>query len=342
MANTNIDIDISRGMVLVDKNTKIPYVVDKIDWNDSNDNNTVVHMDLYRSGERRNEKITFNRGDLSEDISDKYEILTTDTDFKDNTWSIDWELFNKLNLDVYPVTIKSDRYGGTYNGGYNFTAWRCEEEDIPEDIDSYDVECAKAWHHVKETMRLMVGFGRTPSVALLDAWLKQYGIDIEDYKPKTTVEVKGNKVIITPVNERPIKIDMKTAELISKAISSGEALQETYHNLLTVIRKDDNERVTDIAEMEDEPFNDGINPEWYNMRLEQLDVENAALMVSAYASDYDSDLDTGILQTEGGMFIVDVINKKTHESATVFWNDDETFRVSFKERLLGVLRKLTT
>ena len=341
MANTNIDI--SRGMVLVAEDTKNPYVVDKIDWNDdSNDNGTVVYMDLYRSGELRHEKITFNRGDLSEVISDKYDVITTDTDFKDNTWSINWDLFNKLDIDVYPVTIKSDRYSGTYNGGYNFTAWSCEEEDIPEDIDGCDVECAKAWHHVKEDMRLMVGFGRTPSVALLDVWFKQHGIDVEDYKPKTSVEVKGNKVIIIPVNERPVEIDMKTAELISKAISSGEALQEKYHNLLSAIRDDANERVTDIAEMEEEPYNSLIDPAWYTMRLDELDLENAALMVSAYASDYDSDLDTGILETEGGMLIVDVINKKTHESATVFWNDDETFRVSFKERLLRVLRKLTT
>jgi hypothetical protein len=90
-------------------------------------------------------------------------------------------------------------------------------------------------------MRLYVGFGRTPSVALLDVWFKQDGIDVEDYKPKTSVEVKGNKVIIRSVNERPVEIDMKTAELISKAISSGEALQETYHNLLTATKKDSDE-----------------------------------------------------------------------------------------------------
>jgi hypothetical protein len=228
-------------MVLISTDTKRPYVVDKISWNDDSNDNTVVHMNLYRSGDLRHEKIVFRTGYLSEDIADKYEAITTDTDFKENNWSINWDLFNKLDIDVYPVTIKSDRYGGTYNGGYNFHAWSCEEEDIPEDIDGGDVECAKAWHHVKENMRLYVGFGRTPSVALLDVWFKQDGIDVEDYKPKTSVEVKGNKVIIRSVNERPVEIDMKTAELISKAISSGEALQETYHNLLTATKKDSDE-----------------------------------------------------------------------------------------------------
>lgn len=326
-----IKIDISKGMVLIDKDSKRPYVVVRINWNDdSNDNNTVVYMDLYRSGDYRNEKITFNCGDLSELISDKYEILITDTDFKHNNSFVNWVFFDELDIDVYPVAIMSDRYHGTYNGGYNFHAWSCNEDEIPADIDGPEIECADAWHRVKEDMRL-VGFGSTPNVALLDVWLKQHGINVEDYKPEVTVEVKGNKVIINPVNEGPIEIDMKTAELISEAISSGEA------------HKDDNERVTDIAEMEEEPYNAaGIDADWYTMRLDELDLENAALMISSYVTDYDSDLDTGIHETEGGMLVVDVINKKTHENATAFWNDDETFRVSFKERLLRVLRKLTT
>lgn len=325
-----INIDISKGMVLIDKDSKRPYVVVRINWNDdSNDNSTVVYLDLYRSGDYRNEKITFNCGDLSELISDKYEILITDTDFKHNSSFVNWKLFDELDIDIYPVAIMSDRYHGTYNGGYNFHAWSCNEDEIPADIDGPEIECADAWHRVKEDMRL-VGFGSTPNVALLDVWLKQHGINVEDYKPEVTVEVKGNKVIINPVNEGPIEIDMKTAELISGAISSGEA------------HKDDNERVTDIAEMEEEPYNAGIDADWYTMRLDELDLDNAALMISSYVTDYDSDLDTGILETEGGMLVVDVINKKTHKRDTVFWNDDETFRVSFKERLLRVLRKLTT
>lgn len=325
-----INIDISKGMVLIDKDSKRPYVVVRINWNDdSNDNSTVVYLDLYRSGDYRNEKITFNCGDLSELISDKYEILITDTDFKHNSSFVNWVFFDELDIDVYPVAIMSDRYHGTYNGGYNFHAWNCNEDEIPADIDGPEIECADAWHRVKEDMRF-VGFGSTPNVALLDVWLKQHGINVEDYKPEVTVEVKGNKVIINNVNEGSIEIDMKTAELISEAISLGEA------------HKDDNERVTDIAEMEEEPYNTGLDPEWYTMRLDELDLDNAALMISSYVTDYDSDLDTGIHETEGGMLVVDVINKKTHKRDTVFWNDDETFRVSFKERLLRALRKLTT
>ena len=62
----------------------------------------------------------------------------------------------------------------------------------------------------------------------------------------------------------------------------------------------------------------------------------------AWANDYDSDIDTAILEAEGGMLVVDVINKKTHDNTTIFWNTGETFCASFKERLLCALRKLTT
>lgn len=338
MANTNIDI--SRGMVLVDKDTKRPYVVDKIDWNDdSNDNNTVVHMDLYRSGELRHEKITFNYGDLSAVIANKYLILITDTDFKDNTWSIEWDLFNKLDIDVYPVTIKSDRYNGTYNGGYNFTAWSCEEEDIPEDIDGCDVECAKAWHHVKEDMRLMVGFGRTPSVALLDVWFKQYGIDVEDYKPKASVEVKGNKVVIIPVNERPVEIDMKTAELISKAISSGEALQEKYHNLLSAISDD---AVNDDDTVEDSDD----NPE----DTAHIDLEDISVVAELIANDieewnHSNGTDFEVIISEGELSnvevrIVDIRQPKL--TTTLYWRREWTYGYFSDNYLFKALQELTT
>lgn len=338
MANTNIDI--SRGMVLVDKDTKRPYVVDKIDWNDdSNDNNTVVHMDLYSSGELRHEKITFNYGDLSAVIANKYLILITDTDFKDNTWSIEWDLFNKLDIDVYPVTIKSDRYNGTYNGGYNFTAWSCEEEDIPEDIDGCDVECAKAWHHVKEDMRLMVGFGRTPSVALLDVWFKQYGIDVEDYKPKASVEVKGNKVVIIPVNERPVEIDMKTAELISKAISSGEALQEKYHNLLSAIRDDAVNDDDTVEDSDDNPEDTAL-----------IDPGDISVVAELIANDieewnHSNGTDFEVIISEGELSnvevrIVDIRLPKL--TTTLYWRREWTYGYFSDNYLFKALQELTT
>jgi hypothetical protein len=225
---------------------------------------------------------------------------------------------------IYPLTIKADRYSGVYSGG-EYTAWPCHEADIPDEVFADDVTCAHEWGVIKSE-RQHVGIGCTPSVALVDLYLKQHSIFVEDYL--MTVKHADDGIIITPLNERPIKIDFNTARKIAELMTSKAGAKA--------------DAVTDIAEMEEEPYNSLIDPTWYTMRLDELDLENAALMVSSYASDYDSDLDTGILETEGGMLVVNVINKKTHESSTVFWNDDETFRVSFKERLLRVLRKLTT
>lgn len=264
-----------------------------------------------------------------------YETLITDIGFRNHPEYVNWDVFkfNSIDIDVYPLTIKSDRYGGTYSGG-EYTAWPCSESEIPDEVFSDDVSCGHIWGVLKSE-RKHVGVGCTPTIAMIDLYLKQHFIFVEDYL--YTVAKVSHGIVLTPLNERPFLIDFGTARKIAELMGSKT---ETKVN---VVNTDDTEdTVTDIAEMEAEPYNDDIDPDWYLMRLEELDVENAALMVATYASDYDSDLDTGILQTEGGMLVVDVINKKTHESATVFWNNDETFRVSFKERLLRVLRKLTT
>ena len=277
----------------------------------------------------KNEVCVVNDTEVSTYQNKGYETLVTDMGFRKHPEYIEWDVFNHMDT-IYPLTIKADRYSGVYSGG-EYTAWPCDEADIPDEIDMDDVRCAHEWGVIKSE-RQHVGIGCTPSVALVDLFLKQHSIFVEDYL--MTVKHVDDGIIITPLNERPIKIDFNTARKIAELMTSKAGAKA---DAVT-----DNERVTDIAEMEEEPYNSLIDPAWYTMRLDELDLENAALMVSAYASDYDSDLDTGILETEGGMLVVDVINKKTHESATVFWNDDETFRVSFKERLLRVLRKLTT
>lgn len=258
-----------------------------------------------------------------------YETLIADIGFRNHPEYVNWDAFNHIDT-VYPLTIKADRYSGVYSGGA-YTAWPCGESDIPDEVFADDVSCAHEWGIIKSE-RQHVGVGCTPSVALVDLYLKQHSIFVEDYL--YTVAKLPNGIALTLLNERPILIDFTTARKIAEMMNSKAGAKADVVN--------DNERVTDIAEMESEPYHDDIDPEWYSMRLEMIDLDNAALMISTYASDYDSDIDTAILEAEGGMLVVDVINKKTHESATVFWNTDETFRVSFKERLLRVLRKLST
>ena len=44
------------------------------------------------------------------------------------------------NFYPYPLTIVHDRYNGCYSGG-EFTAWNLYPQDVPEEIDSDDVNC---------------------------------------------------------------------------------------------------------------------------------------------------------------------------------------------------------
>lgn len=68
--------------------------------------------------------------------------------------------------DIYPVTIISDRYGGTYSGA-PWLAFNLDPEDIPEDVSGDDVECMMFWEwHRQED--LPVGRGATPDEALQD------------------------------------------------------------------------------------------------------------------------------------------------------------------------------
>ena len=266
----------------------------------------------------KNEVCVVNDEEVTTYKNKGYETLITDTGFRNHPEYVEWNVFNHMDT-VYPLTIKADRYSGVYSGG-KYTAWPCNEAAIPDEVFADDVSCAHEWGVIKSERRL-VGIGCTPSVALVDLYLKQHSIFVEDYL--MTVKHADDGIIITPLNERPIKIDFNTARKIAEIVDSKAGAKADAVN-------------------ENESYHDDIDPEWYSMRLDELDLENAALMISTYASDYDSDIDTAILEAEGGMLVVDVINKKTHDNTTIFWNTGETFCASFKERLLCALRKLTT
>ena len=47
---------------------------------------------------------------------------------------------------IYPLTITSDRYGGTYSGG-KFTAWHLDPDAVPEGINGDDCGCYSFWKH---------------------------------------------------------------------------------------------------------------------------------------------------------------------------------------------------
>jgi hypothetical protein len=71
---------------------------------------------------------------------------------------------------MYPITIISDRYSGTYSGG-EWTAWALDPDNLPDGIFDSDVECACAWTDLKEERKrgeLAFGVGNTPEEALRD------------------------------------------------------------------------------------------------------------------------------------------------------------------------------
>lgn len=144
-----------------------------------------------------------------------YETLITDIGFRNHPEYVEWNVFNHMDT-IYPLTIKADRYSGVYSGG-EYTAWPCGEADIPDGVFMDDVTCAHEWGVIKSE-RQHVGIGCTPSVALVDLYLKQHSIFVEDYL--YTVAKLPTGIIITPLNERPFLIDFGTARKIAELMNS--------------------------------------------------------------------------------------------------------------------------
>ncbi len=73
--------------------------------------------------------------------------------------------------DIYPLTVVSDRYGGTYSGG-DFTAWNMYPDEVPYEISSDDCTCLEKWTELRSgdgtERRELFGVGNTPNDAVLD------------------------------------------------------------------------------------------------------------------------------------------------------------------------------
>lgn len=163
----------------------------------------------------KNEVCVVNDEEVSTYQNKGYETLITDIGFRNHPEYVNWDVFNHIDT-IYTLTIKRDRYSGVYSGGV-YTAWPCGEAYIPDEVFMDDVSCAHEWGIIKSE-RQHVGVGCTPSVALVDLYLKQHSIFIEDYL--YTVAKLPNGISITPLNERPILIDFETARKIAKMVDS--------------------------------------------------------------------------------------------------------------------------
>ena len=68
-----------------------------------------------------------------------------------------------MENELYPVTIVTDRYGGTYSKG-RWLAFNLPPNELPPEIDADDVTCYKFWKNTD----ILVGRGSTPDEALKD------------------------------------------------------------------------------------------------------------------------------------------------------------------------------
>ena len=79
------------------------------------------------------------------------------------------ELKSFVEDEIYPLTIISDRYTGTYSGG-EYLAFNLDFDEIPQGVLGDDVTAMEFWDYYSKDY--IVGKGRTVSQALLDLYIK--------------------------------------------------------------------------------------------------------------------------------------------------------------------------
>lgn len=250
-----------------------------------------------------------------------YETLITDIGFRNHPEYVNWDVFNHIDT-VYPLTIKADRYSGVYSGG-EYTAWPCDEVEIPSEVFMDDVTCAREWGVIKSE-RQHVGVGCTPSVALVDLYLKQHFIFVEDYL--MTVKHADDGIIITPLNERPIKIDFNTARKIAELVDSKAGAK------------------ADAANDKDEDSDN--SPE--NTALTDLnDISTSAELIASDVEEWNRSFGTKfeVIISEGELSnvevrIVDIRHPKL--TNTLYWEPTWTYLYFSNNYLFKALQELTT
>ena len=249
-----------------------------------------------------------------------YETLITDIGFRNHPEYVNWDVFNHIDT-VYPLTIKADRYSGAYSGG-KYTAWPCGEEDIPDGVFMDDVTCAHEWGVIKSE-RQHVGIGCTPSVALVDLFLKQHFIFVEDYL--MTVKHADDGIIITPLNERPIKIDFNTARKIAKLMTSKAGAKA-------------------------DAVTDDDTDEYHNQNVPLIDFEDISTPAELIANDieewnHSNGTKFDVCISEGELSnvevrIVDIRHPKL--TSTLYWEPTWTYLYFSSNYLFKALQELTT
>lgn len=251
-----------------------------------------------------------------------YETLITDIGFRNHPEYVNWDVFNHIDT-IYPLTIKADRYSGVYSGGV-YTAWPCGESDIPDEVFADDVSCAHEWGIIKSE-RQHVGIGCTPSVALVDLYLKQHSIFVEDYL--YTVNKLPNGISITPLNERPFLIDFGTARKIAEMVDSKAGAKAD-----AVTDDDDKDSDHDPASIALIDFEDISTP----AELIANDIENWNRI---NGTKFDVCISEGELSNVE-VRIVDIRHPKL--TSTLYWEPTWTYNWFLSNYLYKALKELTT
>lgn len=190
-----------------------------------------------------------------------------------------------------------------------------------------DVTCAHEWGVIKSE-RQHVGIGCTPSVALVDLFLKEHFIFVEDYL--MTVKHADDGIIITPLNERPIKIDFNTARKIAELMTSRAGAKA--------------DAVTDDADDTDE---DSDHDPASIVLIDFEDISTPAELIANDIEEWNHSNGTkfDVCISEGELSnvevrIVDIRHPKL--TSTLYWEPSWTYRYFSDNYLFKALHELTT
>lgn len=221
---------IKRGMIL-ENEVGLPFVIDRVESiTSTTPGGLFVVGETYRFylNDGSSYEIKIQPCDPPYIIEDKFkeigfEILSVDPEFKDKPFSC---FQNKMDFNIYPLTIIKDRYNGTYSG-YKYLAFNQTEDKIPKEIFGDDVECGHIWGQIKSGNILIdYGAGATPDTAFLDLWLKINHINIEDYIPDyLTYIIDDNSITLKYRSGKKLTVTSDEANTIRDALCEMESLK---------------------------------------------------------------------------------------------------------------------
>ena len=133
-------------------------------------------------------------------------------------------LKEKEMREIYPLTIVSDRYGGTYSGGA-YTAWPMDYTDVPLEPGLDDDTCAGYWaEHADDT----IGRGNTPNEALEDLYNRIHGICVDpEVKP---ISEEAYAAAFGSSTQWPDWLEVEEGSKVYRVGSNGNTVIFAYHD----------------------------------------------------------------------------------------------------------------